>query len=232
MNTPAPIPSSKEIFITPSLLAADFTRLAEECREIEESGADWLHLDIMDGHFVPNLTFGPPIVKALRKVSNLPFDAHLMVTNADDLVPMFLDAGANAISVHQETLPHLHRTLDSIRKGGALAGVVLNPSTPVHTLVDVLADCDYVLIMSVNPGFGGQKFIPRALDKIRALRAMIAENPAASHVVIQVDGGVAPPTVASVVEAGAKVLVAGSAVFGQPDRAKAISTLRELAGFA
>jgi len=232
MNTPASVPSSQDLYIAPSLLSADFTRLAEECRDIEASGADWLHLDVMDGHFVPNLTFGPPIVKALRKVSNLPLDAHLMVTNPDDLIPMFLDGGVNAISVHQETLPHLHRTLDSIRKGGALAGVVLNPSTPVSTLVDVLADCDYVLIMSVNPGFGGQKFIPRSLDKIRALRAMIADNSAASHVVIQVDGGVAPATVSSVVEAGARVLVAGSAVFGQPDRAKAITNLRELAGCA
>ncbi|SDF40454.1 ribulose-phosphate 3-epimerase [Sporolituus thermophilus] len=210
--------------IAPSLLAADFTRLAEEIKKVEQAGADLLHLDIMDGHFVPNLTFGAPVVAALRQVSKLPFDVHLMVTNPQEHINAFVKAGADWITVHAETHPHLHRLLQTIKDHGVRAGIALNPSTPLATIEEVLPDVDMVLLMSVNPGFGGQQFISNVLDKIRRLRQMITERNLS--VTIEVDGGINAETAPAVVAAGATVLVAGSAVYGAPDVAKAIASLR------
>jgi ribulose-phosphate 3-epimerase len=203
------------IELAPSILSADFARLAEQIRSAEEGGAALLHLDVMDGHFVPNLTIGPPVVKSVRRVTELPLDCHLMIENPDFYIPAFADAGADWISVHQETCIHLHRTLELIKQHDCLAGVVINPATPVETLVDILEVVDYVLIMSVNPGFGGQKFIPHSLNKIRRLATM--RERAGLNFRIEVDGGVALDTVTDVVRAGAEVLVAGNAVFGSGD---------------
>ncbi len=200
------------IELAPSILSADFARLGEQVREAVDAGATLLHLDVMDGHFVPNLTIGPPVVASVRKVVDVPLDVHLMIERPDDFIPAFIDAGANWVSVHQEACVHLHRTLEFIRSLGAKAGVVINPSTPVEMLDEVLGIIDYVLVMSVNPGFGGQKFIPRSLDKIRNLVTM--RNANGYHFRIEVDGGVAHDTVADVVRAGAELLVAGNAVFG------------------
>lgn len=201
--------------LAPSILAADFARLAEQIHAVEAGGASLLHMDVMDGHFVPNLTIGPPVVKSVRKVTQLPLDCHLMIENPDLYVPVFADAGADWISVHQEACIHLHRTLELIKHYNCLAGVVLNPATPVETLSEVLEIVDYVLVMSVNPGFGGQKFIPHSLEKIKKLAAM--RDRAGLSFRIEVDGGVAMDTVTSVVRAGAEVLVAGNAVFGSGD---------------
>lgn len=203
------------IELAPSILSADFARLAGQVHPAIEGGATVLHVDVMDGHFVPNLTLGPAIVAALRKEVEVPLDCHLMVENPDDFIPMFIEAGANWISVHQEACVHLHRTLEHIKSHGALAGVVVNPATPVATLEAVLHMVDYVLIMSVDPGFGGQKFIPYSLEKIQKLAMMRAAH--GHHFRIEVDGGVALDTVADVVRAGAEVLVAGSAIFGHGD---------------
>jgi ribulose-phosphate 3-epimerase len=200
------------IELAPSILAADFARLAEQVQAAVKGGATVLHLDVMDGHFVPNLTIGPPVVASLRKVTEVPLDVHLMIEEPDRYIPAFVDAGADWISVHQEACVHLHRTLQLIRERGARAGVVLNPSTPLETLSEVLDSVDFVLIMSVNPGFGGQKFIPSSLDKMRRLRHMREQRGAAFR--IEVDGGVAMDTVSDVVRAGAEILVAGNAVFG------------------
>ena len=201
--------------IAPSILSADFARLAAHCQEALEGGGTLLHVDVMDGHFVPNITLGPPIVASLRKsISNtVPLDCHLMIEDPDKFIPAFADAGADWISVHQETCVHLNRSLELIKSRGLRAGVVLNPATPVGTLTEVLDIVDYVLVMSVNPGFGGQKFIPSMLEKIKKLAAI--RGAMNHHYEIEVDGGVTQETVADVVKAGAEVLVAGNAVFGK-----------------
>lgn len=218
------------IELAPSILSADFSRLADQVHPALEAGASLLHVDVMDGHFVPNLTIGPPVVASLRKTVEAPLDVHLMIENADQYIPAFVDAGANWISVHQEACVHLNRTLDLIRTRGALAGVVINPATPVDTLVDVLDVVDFVLIMSVNPGFGGQKFIPRSLDKIRKLAAMRANR--GLNFRIEVDGGVSLSTISEIVRAGAEVLVAGNAVFGSGDIRQNVQRLLEAASSA
>ena len=203
------------IQLAPSILSADFARLAEQIREAAEGGGTVIHVDIMDGHFVPNITIGPPVVKSLRKVTDLPLDCHLMIENPDQYIPDFADAGADWISVHQEASRHLNRSLNLIRSHGALAGVVINPATPVETLDEVLDIVDYVLVMSVNPGFGGQKFIPGAVPKIRRLAELRTRR--GLNYRIEVDGGIGLDTVAEVVRAGAEILVAGNAVFGKGD---------------
>jgi ribulose-phosphate 3-epimerase len=203
------------IELAPSILSADFARLAEQVRAASEGGGTVIHVDIMDGHFVPNLTVGPPLVKSLRKATDLPLDCHLMIENADQFIPEFVEAGADWISVHQEACRHLNRTLHLIRSHDAQAGVVINPATPVDTLSEVLEIVDYVLVMSVNPGFGGQKFIPETVRKIRRLADLRSQR--GLNYRIEVDGGIALETVAEVVRAGAEILVAGNAVFGQGD---------------
>jgi ribulose-phosphate 3-epimerase len=206
------------IELAPSILSADFARLGEQVRAACDGGAGVVHVDIMDGHFVPNLTIGPPVVKSLRQVTKLPLDCHLMIENPDDFIPAFADAGADWISVHQEACRHLNRTLHLIKSHDCRAGVVINPATPVDTLAEVLDIVDYVLVMSVNPGFGGQKFIPAALHKIRGLAELRSQR--GRNYRIEVDGGVALDTVADVVRAGAEILVAGNAVFGNGDPRK------------
>jgi ribulose-phosphate 3-epimerase len=203
------------IELAPSILSADFSRLGEQVRAAGEGGAAVVHVDVMDGHFVPNLTIGPPVVKSLRKVTELPLDCHLMIENPDEFIPAFAEAGADWISVHQEACQHLNRTLHLIKSHHCLAGVVINPATPVDTLAEVLDIVDYVLVMSVNPGFGGQKFIPMTLHKMRQLAEVRSQRRLAYR--IEVDGGVALDTVAEVVRAGAEILVAGNAVFGSGD---------------
>ena len=214
--------------IAPSILSADFTRLGDEVRAVAAAGADWIHADVMDGHFVPNITFGPMVVAAVRRVTQLPIDVHLMIANPDNYVEQFAEAGADYISVQVETCPLLHRTVQRIKDTGARAGVVLNPSTALSTIEWILTDVDYVLIMSVNPGFGGQTFIPSSLDKINTLRKMIAT--AGLNVLIQIDGGVNPTTIADIAAAGADVFVAGSAIFGQSDYKQIIDQLKRLSG--
>jgi ribulose-phosphate 3-epimerase len=210
--------------IAPSLLAADFARLGEEVRAVAEAGADWLHLDIMDGHFVPNISFGPGLVRALRRHASIPFDVHLMIAPADPYLEAFAAAGANLISLHPEAGPHLHRSLQIIKALGCQAGVVLNPATPVAALDHVLELCDLILVMSVNPGFGGQSFLTSQLDKIATLRRRI--DASGRSIALQVDGGVTAATAPRCIAAGADVLVAGTAVFGQPDYQAAIAALR------
>lgn len=213
--------------ILPSLLAADFTRLGEHISQVESAGARILHVDIMDGHFVPNLSMGTPIVSAVRQFSRLTLDVHLMVANTDDVVPLFLSAGADCVSVHQESTPHLDRTLRFIQSEGARAGVVLNPCTPISTLEHALDVCDYVLLMSVNPGFGGQKFIPYVLDKVRALREW--RDRRRLDFLIEIDGGVSVDNISKVAEAGVDWIVAGSSVFGEADAGAAFRQLAQAA---
>lgn len=218
------------IELAPSILSADFAHLAEHVRAATEGGATLIHVDIMDGHFVPNITIGPPVVKSLRKATQLPLDCHLMIENPDDYITAFAEAGADWISVHQEVCPHLDRVLHHIKEHDCLAGVVINPATPVETLTEVLDIVDYVLVMSVNPGFGGQQFIASALHKIRRLTEMRAARRASFR--IEVDGGVALDTIVDVVRAGAEVLVAGNAVFGKGDPKENAQTLLKAANQA
>jgi ribulose-phosphate 3-epimerase len=203
------------IELAPSILSADFAHLADQVARAQEGGAAVIHVDIMDGHFVPNLTIGPPVVKSLRKVTQLPLDCHLMIDNPDEFIPIFAEAGADWVSIHQEATVHLNRSLQHIRDHGCRAGVVINPATPVDTLSEVLDMIDYVLVMSVNPGFGGQKFLPNSLHKMRHLAEIRAQR--GLNYRIEVDGGVALDTVTEVVRAGAEILVAGNAVFGKGD---------------
>ncbi|MBS2968939.1 ribulose-phosphate 3-epimerase [Metabacillus sp. KIGAM252] len=212
------------VYIAPSILSADFSKLKEEIKDVEHGGADWIHIDVMDGHFVPNITIGPLIVRAVRPVTELPLDVHLMIENPDSYIDEFAEAGADLISVHAEACTHLHRTIQHIKSKGVKAGVVLNPHTPLHVLDYVLKDLDYVLLMTVNPGFGGQVFIPEMLAKIETLSEKI--KAAGLSVLIQIDGGVNAGNAKACMEAGADVLVAGSAVYGFPDRKKAINDIR------
>jgi ribulose-phosphate 3-epimerase len=214
--------------IAPSILSADFTRLGEEIRAVEEAGADVIHVDVMDGHFVPNITIGPLVVEAARRATGLPLDVHLMISDADRYIDDFARAGADWITVHVEACTHLHRTVHRIRDLGKKAGVVLNPATPLTTLECILADVDLVMLMSVNPGFGGQSFIESSLDKIAGLRRMLDRID--SRAGIEVDGGVGPPTIARVASAGANIFVAGSAIFGHHDYRARIAELKRLGG--
>src|SRR5437764_10194503 len=218
------------IEILPSILAADFARLGEQIASVERGGASIIHVDIMDGHFVPNLTLGPPVVASIRKITKAKLDCHLMITDPDRYAPLFIEAGADQILVHQEICPHLDRTLRMIRGEGARAGVVINPATPVAALDEVLEIVDYVLIMSVNPGFGGQKFIPYALDKVRRLAALISA--AQLPIDIEIDGGIGLDNVAAAALAGVDVCVAGSAVFAAADPAARMRELKQVAAGA
>jgi ribulose-phosphate 3-epimerase len=209
--------------LLPSLLAADFARLGEAIAQVEAGGAKMLHIDVMDGHFVPNLTMGPPVVRAVRKVTKSLLDVHLMIENPDDHIEAFATAGADLISVHQEVCRHLHRTLDAIRGLGAKPGIVLNPATPVETLSEILDSADFVLLMSVNPGFGGQAFIPRVLDKVRRLDRIRRDR--GLTFAIEIDGGIGPENLEDCVHAGCDWLVAGTSVFGNPDPTAAVSQM-------
>jgi len=217
--------SKLPIKIAPSILSADFANLGQEIREVQEGGVDYIHVDVMDGHFVPNITIGPLVVGAIRPHTNLPLDVHLMIQNPDVYIPEFIKQGADIISVHQEVCPHLHRTVHLIKDLGAKAAVVLNPSTPITTLEHVMQDVDMILLMTVNPGFGGQAFISSMIPKIRDLRRQLDER-GLTQVEIEVDGGINAETARLVVEAGANVLVAGNAIYNQSDRKKAIQAIR------
>jgi ribulose-phosphate 3-epimerase len=214
--------------IAPSILSADFTRLEQEIAAVEAAGADWIHADVMDGQFVPNITFGPMVVEAVRRVTALPIDAHLMISEPDRFIGEFAKAGATHISVHAETCVHLNRTVQLIRDCGARPGVVLNPATAVEAIRWVIEHVDFVLVMSVNPGFGGQAFIANSIAKIAALRKMIAEM--SLRTLIEVDGGVSPQNIAEIAAAGADVFVAGSAIFKSPDYRRTILSMRQPAG--
>jgi ribulose-phosphate 3-epimerase len=212
------------IKIAPSILSADFANLQKDIQDVEQGGADYIHIDVMDGHFVPNITIGPLVVEAIRPITKLPLDVHLMIENPDTYIPAFAKSGADIISVHVEACRHLHRTIQLIKSEGVKAGVVINPATPVESIVPILNDVDLVLLMTVNPGFGGQAFIEDVLPKIKQVRSLITER--GLSVEVEVDGGVNPETAALCVDAGADVLVAGSAIYQQTDREKAISSIR------
>jgi ribulose-phosphate 3-epimerase len=213
--------------IAPSILSADFAALGKDIAAVEQAGADLLHVDVMDGHFVPNISIGPPVVRAVKRVAHVPLDVHLMIQAPDDYIPAFAEAGAAMISVHVEVLPHLHRTVSFIKSLGVQAGVVLNPSTPVGALEEIAGEVDYVLVMSVNPGFAGQAFIPRSERKVRAVRELLDRH--GSEAAVEIDGGIDPSNVARVVAAGAEIIVAGSSIFGQADPAAALRDLRAAA---
>ncbi|AYC29200.1 ribulose-phosphate 3-epimerase [Paenisporosarcina cavernae] len=213
------------IKLAPSILAADFSKLGQEVKEVEQAGADWIHIDVMDGHFVPNISFGAVVMDAIRPLSKLPFDVHLMIENPDQYIEQFAKAGADYITVHVEACPHLHRTIQLIRSYGVKPGVVVNPHTPIESIFPILEDIDLVLLMTVNPGFGGQSFIPSVVKKIKQLSDEI--NDKGYAVEIEIDGGINEETIVPCVEAGATVFVAGSAVFNQKNRAQALSKIRE-----
>lgn len=214
------------IKLAPSILSADFAKLLEDVRKVESAGCEYLHIDVMDGHFVPNITLGPLVVKSLKKENiNMVFDAHLMIENPDQYIEEFVKAGCDIITVHQEACVHLHRTIQNIKSHGIKAGVVLNPATPVDTIKHVLPDLDMVLLMSVNPGFGGQSFIPCVLDKIKELKAIIDSQ--GLNIDIEADGGISPKNVAEVVQAGANIIVAGSAIFGSDDIQETVNLFRK-----
>lgn len=233
-STPRPLPLRGGTLLAPSILSADFARLGEEVAALEAAGADWIHVDVMDGRFVPNLTFGPPVVKALRKVTKLPLDVHLMIVEPDRWIDAYADAGADIITVHAEACTHLSRVLQAIRARGKRAGVSLNPHTPEHVLEYVMQDLDLVLVMSVNPGFGGQSFLGSVLPKVRKIREMAAAH--GVQIDLEIDGGIAPETIGAAAEAGARVFVAGNAVFsgappsGQADHYR--SRIEQLRGLA
>ncbi len=215
------------ILIAPSILSADLLQLEKQVKTLTENGADYIHVDVMDGHFVPNLTFGPNMVKALKRITNVPLDVHLMISNPDAYIEAYARAGADILTVHQEACTHLHRTIQSIHNQNVKAGVSLNPATSLSTIENVLDDIDLLLIMTVNPGFGGQKFIPQGLKKIAKARKMIDTEE--HDILLEVDGGVDNQTVESIVQAGARVLVSGSAIFGRDDIVKAMKQLKEKA---
>jgi ribulose-phosphate 3-epimerase len=215
---------NKDMLVSPSILSADFSRLGEDVLAVQEAGADWIHVDVMDGHFVPNITIGPLVVSAVKKIARVPLDVHLMISEPDRYLEEFQAAGADILTVHTETCPHLHRTLARIRELGMRAGAALNPSTSLETVEYVLAQTDMIVIMTVNPGFGGQSFIREMLPKVRALKEMI--NNSGYDVLIQVDGGVSPETAPDLANSGADVFVAGSAVFGHPPYEEVINKLR------
>jgi ribulose-phosphate 3-epimerase len=215
------------VLIAPSILSADFAALGEGIAAVERGGADLIHVDVMDGHFVPNITIGPPVVRAIRRVAKVPLDVHLMITDPDRYIDAFAEAGAAMISVHVETTPHLNRTVNAIKALGVRAGVVLNPATPVMMLEEIATDVDFVLVMSVNPGFGGQPFIPRSEAKVRDVRALL--DRLGSRADVEIDGGIVRENIASVVAAGARIIVAGSAVFHTPDPERATRELKAAA---
>ncbi|MDF2945936.1 MAG: ribulose-phosphate 3-epimerase [Bacillales bacterium] len=212
------------IKIAPSILSADFSKLGAEIKDVEEKGADWIHVDVMDGHFVPNITIGPLVVESIRPVTKLPLDVHLMIENPDNYIEQFAKAGADYITVHVEACRHLHRTLQNIKNNGVKAGVVLNPATSVESIQHVIKDIDLVLLMSVNPGFGGQKFIPEVINKIKKVKEMAEIS--GVNIDIEIDGGINPETAKLCIEAGATVLVAGNAVFNANDRKLAIDNIK------
>jgi len=216
------------IRIAPSILSADFTRLGDEIRAAEQAGADSIHIDVMDGHFVPNITIGYGVVEAVRKITRLPLDVHLMIEAPDRYIQNFIDAGSDILTVHYEAVVHLHRTVQVIREGGVKAGVSVNPATPVENLDDILADADMVLLMSVNPGFGGQKFIPASFERLKRLKARIVEKGLSTQ--IEIDGGIGTDNARKVADAGADILVMGSAFFNSPDYVSTMETLNEILG--
>jgi ribulose-phosphate 3-epimerase len=216
--------------IAPSILSANFARLGEDIAAVERGGADLIHVDVMDGHFVPNITIGPPVVRAIRRVASTPLDVHLMIEQPERYVDDFVDAGAAMLSVHVEASPHLHRTIAHIKSRGIKAGAVLNPSTPASALEEIAPDLDFVLVMSVNPGFGGQRFIPQSLEKLQRVRDVLTR--AGSSVPIEIDGGIDATNAAAVVAAGASILVAGNAIFGTPNAEAATRALRAACGSA
>jgi ribulose-phosphate 3-epimerase len=215
------------VLIAPSILSADFAALGDAIAAVQRGGADLIHVDVMDGHFVPNITIGPPVVKSIKRVAKVPLDVHLMIEEPDRYLEAFAEAGAGMISVHVEVLPHLHRTVHAIKALGVKAGVVINPSTPVHTLKDIAPDVDFVLVMSVNPGFSGQTFIAHCESKLREVRALL--DAAGNRGPVEIDGGVDPTNIARVVAAGARIIVAGNAIFGTPDAEQATRALKAAA---